>query len=333
MKRRTAQERVLFRILLFLLAFSCFLAPALRSANAADMVTAGMINPDPSRLWSPGRLAVDTDGTVYVVDSYKGRVQMFDGKGTHLGTIPVALPSAVAAGPEGALYIGSHQDYSVAIYRKGERTGYLGDGSREFSSVMDIAVDPITGDIYVVDAGKNTVRIFFASGRPKGSLSGFNLPSGVAIAGDEIYILDAPIVGPSGTKGTGTGSRISVFSKSWTFLRSVEEYGRDGDQMTRPAGIAADRLGNVFVADASKKAVLVYNRQGEYAGQFVSAEGDLNTAVAVAVSPHGQIYVSSSETHRIVEIGPAGTVNTEMKASIDFKSKTGSRLSPGALAY
>ncbi|NTW59155.1 MAG: hypothetical protein HGA43_08305 [Nitrospirae bacterium] len=332
MKPSTARERV-FRTILPLPVLSFFLVSSLYTANAADRVAAGKMPTETSHLWSPGKLAVDSHMVMYVVDSYKGRVQMFDSNGSHLGTISVALPSAVAAGPEGTLYIGSHKDYSVAIYRNGERTGSLGDGSREFSSVRDIAVDPITGDIYVVDAGKNTVKIYFASGHPKGSLSGFNMPSGVAITGDEIYILDAPVVRPSGSQVAGTGSRISVFSKSWTFLRSIEEYGRDGDQMTRPVGIAADGRGNVFIADASKKAVLVYSRQGEYTGQFVSAEGDLNTAVALAVSPDGQIYVSSSETHCIIEISPARMISSEMKASIEFKSKTGKRQSPGAPVY
>ena len=298
-------------------------------AAASDQVAAGKIPTEISHLWSPGKIAVDANMAVYVVDSYKGRVQTFDSKGMYLGTIPVALPSAVAAGADGRLYVGSHQDYSVAIYRNGQRTGFLGDGSNEFTSIRDIAVDPATGDVYVVDTGKNAVKIYYESGRPRGSISGFNIPIGVAIAGDEIYVLDAPLVRSSASQGPSTGTRVSVFSRSWTFLRSIE----DGGQMVRPAGIAADRIGNIFIADASKKSVLVYNQLGKYTGQFVNSEGDLNTPVALTISPDGRIYVSSSETHRVIEIGLAGTVFSETKASIVFKSNTGTMLAPEALGY
>ncbi len=315
-----------------LLILSC-LIPAGSNPAAASELAAGKIPMETAYLWSPGKLAVDANLALYVVDSYKARVQMFDSKGTYQGTIPIALPSAIAAGRDGSLYIGSHQDYSVAIYKNGQRTGYLGEGSNEFTSIRDIAVDPATGDVYVVDAGKNSVRIFFESGRPKGSIAGFNIPMGVAIAGDEVYVLDAPVVRSSGGRGTGTGSRISVFSKNWEFIRSIEEQGREGDQMVRPAGITADRLGNIFIADASKKAVLVYNQLGQYTGQFVSSAGDLNTAVALAISPDGRVYISSSETHRVIELGLAGTIHSETKVSIAFKSKTGTMLAPDALGY
>ena len=312
------------------IAFFCFM---LSGFNPASALTAGKIPAETSYLWSPGKLAVDANKVLYVVDSYKGRVQTFDSKGIYLGTISVSLPSAVAVGLEGRLYIGSHQDYSVAIYRNGQQTGFLGDGSHEFGSIRDIAVDPATGDVYVVDTEKNTVKVFYESGRPKGSLSGFNIPIGVAIAGDEIYILDAPLIKSSGKQEAGTGTRISVFSRSWTFQRSIEEQGRDGDQMVRPSAIAADRIGNIFIADASKKAVLAYNQLGKYTGQFVNSEGDLNTAVALTISPDGRIFVSSSETHHVIEIGLAGTVYSGTKASIVFKSNTGTMLAPDALGY
>ncbi len=315
-----------------IVVFSFLILSGVGQATASEII-AGKIPLEVSYLWSPGKLAVDSSRALYVVDSYKGRVQMFDSRGGYLGTIPVELPSAVACGPDGALYIGSHRDYSVGIYRNGQKIGSLGDGSNEFTSIRDIAVDQTTGDVYVVDAGKNTVKVYFESGQPKGSVSGFNIPSGVSLSGDEIYVLDSPVVRSSGNRGTGTGCRISVFSKSLTFIRSIEEYGRDGDQMVRPSGIAADKIGNIFIADASKKAVLVYNQLGQYTGQFVSAAGDLNTAVALTISPDGRIYVSSSETHRVIEIGLAGTINSEAKASIAFKSKTGTQLAPDALGY
>jgi DNA-binding beta-propeller fold protein YncE len=103
--------------------------------------------------------------------------------------------------------------------------------------------------------------------------------------------------------------------------------------MTRPTGIAVDRLGNIFVADASRKSVLVYNGAGTFIGEITSPSNDINTAVSLVLSPDNRLYVSSSETHSIIEIGLAGMVSSGLQGSLDFKSKTGDRLTPAALGY
>jgi sugar lactone lactonase YvrE len=330
MLTNSAKGRVFFCVILCLFAFSCFFITALY-ADASDKVTAGKITPDPSRLWSPGRLAVDNEGFVYVVDGYKNRVQAFDSSGNHHAAIEITRPSAVSVAPDGTVYIGSHLDYAVAVYKHGGRTGYLGNGKNEFSSVRDLAVDRWTGDVYVVDNIGNAVRVYYASGIPKGALSGFNLPVGIAITDDAVYVLDAPVIKSANRQGTG--SRISVYGKSGNFVRSIDEYGSAGDQMIRPTGIAVDSLGNIFVADASRKSVLVYNGTGTFIGEITSPSNDINTAVSLVLSPDNRLYVSSSETRSIIEIGLAGTVSSGLKGSLDFKSKTGDRLTPAALGY
>lgn len=302
------------------------------SVSGSDELPAGRIA-GASNLWQPGRIAVGSALELYVVDSYKNRVQQFDRSGRYLGTIGLARPSAVAAAPDGTIYIGSHRSYSVSRYKNGKRISALGGGRHEFSSVRDIAVDPVLGDVYVVDTVKNTVKVYYPSGIPKGAFAGLHLPIGVAVTADAVYVLDAPVIAASGGQGAATGSRISVYGKGGNLERSITESGADGGQMLRPVGIAVDRFGNIFVADALRKAVLVYAANGAYVGRVESAADAINAPAALALSPDNRMYVSSSETHSIIEIGLAGTVYATQGRLLDFLSGTGERLAPAALGY
>ncbi|OGW51018.1 MAG: hypothetical protein A2078_04245 [Nitrospirae bacterium GWC2_57_9] len=279
-------------------------------------------------LWSPGKLAIDADGILYVVDGYPGSIRRFDPTGRALASIQIDRPSAVAVGQGGTLYLGSHRDYSVALYRKGQQAGYLGAGKGEFSSVLDIAVDESTGDVYVADAVGNKVGVYYASGGAKLFFSGFAAPIAVAVADDEVYVLDTPPL----LSGAGVGARISVLSRTGVPIRTIDERIAKDRHMMRPADIAVDRSGNIFVADAFRDAVLIFDTLGTFIGEITGAES-IKNAVAVAVTGDNRLYVSSGRTRDVVEIGLGGEVHASERLTLDFHSVTGDRLTPAALGY
>jgi len=256
----------------------------------------------------------------------------------------VKRPSAIAATFDGKLYIGSHQDYSVAIFKGGELTGYLGSGKNEFLSVVDIAVDDSTGDVYVADTKKQELKVYYASGAPKGTISGLHHPSAISVTQTNLYVLDAPAVPcsdtvvpggsisqSSGNTGECIGSRIAILDKKGVVIKSIG--GADGDQMNKPADIAVDKLGNVYVADVSRKAVLVFDRVGAYTGAMTSVVDELRFPIGLAIAPNGNLFVSSSETHSILEIGLSGAVSAGPGGTLEFKSTTGAAISLSALGY
>lgn len=344
MWKRSASDKIgLFGLAAVL---SCFMAVVVDQAIAADTLTMGKLTPDAARLWSPGRLAVDQAGSLYVVDAYKNRVQKFDAAGTPQGTIRISRPSAVAAAPDGFLYIGSHSDYSVAAFKNGERTGYLGQGRSEFSSISDIAVDAGEGDIYVADTKANAVKIYTAAGAVKGRMGGFTAPVAVAVTASDVIVLDAPSVPCSTTitvkgkqvecpecTGRCSGARITVLDKAGTPVRSTTEASVNNGAMVRPVALAADALGNIYIADAFRKSVHVYDRTLSYVGSMASGRNDLNEPVSLSLSRDNSLYVSSSETRSIVEIGLAGTLHSGPTGTLTFQSKSGAALAAGALGY
>jgi DNA-binding beta-propeller fold protein YncE len=279
----------------------------------------GQITMDKSVLWAPGKLALGGNGTLYVVDGYKDHILKFDRKGNYRGDISVAGVSAVAVAADGTLYIGSHSDYSVMIYKSGKIKGYLGSGAGEFFSIRDIAVDKDTGNIFVVDSVGNAVRVYDSSGGEQGMIAGVHLPVSIDITADEIYVLDSPIIDDAETGAPTTDSVISVFDKGLNLIGTIDE-NEEYAMMFRPTDITvAD--GKIFVSDASRKSVLVYDTTGVYLGEIKSNKGDIHTAVSVAYSSGGILYVSESETHSIQMFGfvvneADGTVSGTLYASI-----------------
>lgn len=293
MKTARGKTKAGSQVLIGLFILMGLLVPGYLGAETGIAVTdLGQIQLDKTRLWSPGRLAVGGDGTLYVVDSYKNRILMFDRSGNHRGDLFVPKVSAVAVTADGTLYAGSHASYSVAIIKNGRTAGYLGRGENEFKSVRDIAVDEATGMVYVADNAGNAVRIFDASGLDLGSLGGVHLPISVEIAGDELYVLDAPLM-QNGMPSL-LASRIAVFDRSMNLTRTIDEYGA-GAAIIRPTDLAVSG-GMLFVSDAALKTVAAFDMQGTYAGDF---PGQVDLPVSVAVSSDGLVYVSSNLTHSI----------------------------------
>src|SRR5256885_1884074 len=88
-----------------------------------------------------------------------------------------------------------------------------------------------------------------------------------------------------------------------------------------PYGVAVDRAGNVYVADAMKSTIREITPAGVVttlagtAGQYGSADGTGSAArffqpSGVAVDSGGNVYVADSENHTIRKITPDGAVTT-----------------------
>jgi DNA-binding beta-propeller fold protein YncE len=76
-----------------------------------------------------------------------------------------------------------------------------------------------------------------------------------------------------------------------------------------PHGLAFDKEGNFYVADAGKSSVSKLSPSGKLLTQFGlpgSGKAELNHPYGVAVDPSGDIYVADTNNHRIVKLSPNG---------------------------
>ena len=151
-------------------------------------------------------VAVDAEN-VYVLDMTGGDIKVFDKKTEkHLRNIGgyvegqggLAMPSNMAIGPDGFIYVNNIASGSVVILDKAGKVishfGKLGDGFGDFARPKGIAVDS-EGRIWVVDGGLQNVQLFQGSGKhrllinfgdPGFSQGSLNLPVGITLTTENL---------------------------------------------------------------------------------------------------------------------------------------------------
>lgn len=74
------------------------------------------------------------------------------------------------------------------------------------------------------------------------------------------------------------------------------------DHFSKPAGMAIDIAGNLYVADAGKSVIHVFNGDGkllESMGRFGWRYGEFDSPADVAVDAHYRLYIADSGNNRI----------------------------------
>jgi DNA-binding beta-propeller fold protein YncE len=146
------------------------------------------------------------------------------------------------------------------------------------------------GRLWVADFGNSRLRVFDSEGGYLGGWGGkgngthgFNNPTGVAVAGDTVYVADT------------WNARVESFSLAGSPKASVTGlYG--------PRGVAVAPGGAVLVADTGNNRLMIYDaelKEGRAAGSKGSGPEQFSDPVGVAVGPSGAIYVADVGNRRI----------------------------------
>lgn len=227
--------RPLASFLLALVAFGGFLAFGAGKADAFDKYSLSGTFGD-FAFGVPAKVAVDgSTGNVLVVDSRSGQVQVWG---------PGGISSALL-------------------------TSF---GSGELSSPYGIAIDQVSHDVYVSDAGNNRVARYSTNGLPTPT-----------------YTLDALYAGPPAGSDESAG-----------------EVGSFG------SAIAVDPInGDLLVADGVNQYVARYTSGGVFVGGFDGADtagGAFQGLIDIAVASDGTVYVidTAGGTSRVETFNAAG---------------------------
>ncbi|HMA35773.1 MAG TPA: flippase activity-associated protein Agl23 [Chloroflexia bacterium] len=216
-----------------------------------------------------------------------------------------------------------------------------GTGNGQFNQPRGIAISPVDGSYYVVDAtnmrvqkfdkdGK-FVKAFGSEGSDAGQFIGLNIngsrvpgtgPGGVAVdkAGN-VYVADT------------WNHRVQKFDKDGTFLL---QWGSFLDMNPPPAGtpvpavppdanvkfygpraIAIDSAGAIYVTDTGNKRVLVFDANGQPLRQIADGAGpnaglsngpkQLNEPMGIAIDSTDTVYVADTFNQRINVFDKMGT--------------------------
>lgn len=214
------------------------------------------------------------------------------------------------------------------------KKGFAGDGGpaaqAQFSTLIQIALDPAGKHLYIADIGNHRIRrIDLASGVIT-TVAG-NGPSGVPPDGADA--MSAPLVDPRAVTPDAAGG-FYILERNGNALRYVDPAGKirtvvgtggkglNGDggpglqaTMTGPKYLTLDRDGTVLIADAENHVIRRYSPK---TGQITRVAGtgkagasgvggdplqcELRRPHGVTVGPDGALYITDSYNDRILKI-------------------------------
>ncbi len=182
-----------------------------------------------ARFNGPIGVAVGSDGTIVVADTYNDRIRKVTPDG-HVTTLAGGGGTGYRDGPADAL----------------------------FDTPTGVAIGP-TGDVFVADTGNNAVRRIAPTGEvttvagqdpesDSGRIGPFHRPVGIAESGGYLYVTDGAsrvvVLSPDGTTRSLAGGTPGFVD------------GRGADARFRgPTGICVDRRGVAWVADSDNDLV------------------------------------------------------------------------------
>ncbi|MEW6219314.1 MAG: hypothetical protein AB1634_07210 [Thermodesulfobacteriota bacterium] len=265
----------------------------------------------------PTAVAVDGTENIYVAESSRNQVRVFDRAGRFLRTLKdLPRPVSVATDTGGRIYVGNDGDGSVVVFSSTlERLSTLGRGPGELGRPADIRVDS-QGQIYVADARADRVKVYDAQGRAlfsfgeTGSGAGqFHYP--VALDIDEeagqIMVSDLPVVRSAQGLGSHEGARIQIFDLEGGFVSGFGQFGMDDGSLMKPLGLATAG-GRVLVADALENVVQIFDRDGSHQETVFDSGHPMRTTLDVSVGPvTGRLFIVSQRTGSLEVYGPPAT--------------------------
>ena len=92
--------------------------------------------------------------------------------------------------------------------------------------------------------------------------------------------------------------------------------GAEKGEFSSPHGIAADRAGNIYVADTNNGRIEKFSPSGVYItslGIKGTGYGQLGEPNGIAIDRAGNIYVADASNHRVQKLAPDGTLIDEWK--------------------
>jgi len=203
----------------------------------------------------PESVAVDDAGRIYATEADSGLVSVFDPNGDQLsqfGAFGVApgqflSPRAVATGPNGTFYV--TDDVKSTVQKYSLATGFVTEWSTNLTLPLglDVAED---GTVWVADLTVDQVEKFDANGAPlltigsPGQFGGGPIDVDVGEDGN-VYVLDG-------------ADRVQEYAPNGELIEEIGSPGTGPGQFSNVAAIAADRQGNVWVADFSNWKVSVF---------------------------------------------------------------------------
>ena len=252
----------------------------------------------------PYGLATDSEGRLYIVDTFNRHVHVFDTQRNDYYIFPekdesLISPIDIAVDQKGYVYVTDSKDGVVKIFKDQGRKYVQTIGAGLFERPTGIAVNIKTGELLVVDTKHSQIMRFdIESYQYKGDIGGsgniqgnFHNPTNIFVSEKgTIYVSDA------------LNFRIQIFTPEGEFIRAFGKAGDGPGYLARPRGVAIDSEGNIYVVDALFDNVQIFNSSGQLLMAFGSPGneyGEFWLPSGIYIDSNDRIYVSDSYNNRV----------------------------------
>jgi sugar lactone lactonase YvrE len=251
---------------------------------------------DEPQMTQPYGIAVAPDGRVYVADTLRKVIHVYDLAKSDYTSIAVDGESLIGiAVARGLLYVTDSVSGRVfCMDPKGRRLWTLGsdDGFLRPTGIAAAAdrlyvVDTMLNRVVVVTLAGQVIKTFGERGEGPGQ---FNFPTNIARAADgRVFVTDT------------MNFRVQVFDADGGYLSAFGQLGDGAGDFDKPKGIAVDSGGHIYVVEGFNDVVQIFDDRGRLLlafGGSGSAIGQfwLPTGIAIA---NDRVYVADSANRRL----------------------------------
>lgn len=255
-------------------------------------------------LLKPYGVATDRSGRVYVADTLKRAVFIFDEVLRQVTVIGrreqvLRVPSSVAVDAMQNIYVADTGHDAVLVFNSTDRLITM-FGKEVLNNPSGMVIDDAKGRLYVVSSRTHRVEVFSLSGKhlfgfgSRGPEPGmFNYPMGIAMDNmGDLYVVDS------------ANFRVQVFNGEGVFIREFGRLGAEPGTFSRPKGVATDFMGNVYVTDAAFNNFQIFDPMGRLL-LFIGASGttgpgEFSLPAGIAIDRQfNRIYVADQLNRRV----------------------------------
>jgi sugar lactone lactonase YvrE len=224
------------------------------------------------RLSMPTDVAVNGNGLVYVVDSGRHRVKIFDAAGNPDGALgsegdgegQLSGPVGIDIDSKGTVYVADKNNKRLQVFKSDgsfQRSLPVEDAGSAAVPV-DVAVAAKGRTLYVTTNDTHKVVALTSRGKYENAWGGegeepgqFLYPATVAVDGaDNVFVVDV------------INARVQVFDKEGAPTAQHGKYGAKPGTFIRPKGVAVDAGGRMYVSDSYLGVVQVLGPDGAFIG-------------------------------------------------------------------
>lgn len=259
------------------------------------------------RLYRPEEVTADKDGRLYVVDSFKHRIVVFDRNGAYAeefgekgaGYGKLEFPSAIAVADDGRAFVLSYSQNKIVVFdQKRKPVWEIKVLEPEAATIKKNRLYVATArGVMIGDLKGNLLTSFGTPGKKPGQ---FDRPTGIAVDGDgNIYVSDS------------LNYRLQALSKDGEFKWAVGSPIPQGQAFARgaierkfslPVGLTIDDKGYLYLMDAFSGEIYIFDRRGKEIarrGEWGSDEGQFYYPSGIAYLGNETFAVADKFNDRV----------------------------------